>query len=581
MDALAGVARRGAAHADLPRAPAGLRGGARVARRARGGEARRARGGDSARARSRCLRARAARARPACARCAASASLLGVECDDARARARAPCARALAPRRDRCSPSGDDGRVLALTPPLSIERASCSSALDELVDACSRERGRTPRAELDAARARLDARAAWRADDGALRVRSRSSSSRSSSSTARPTARFCEAPRARRRRASRAGARSRRSRRARSRRLRAALASRPQRTLHVFRTSGTRRERARRAAPRHARALRGVAAADLPRATVLPDLAPGARARILVLAPSPREAPDSSLSHMFGARCRDARRRRESRFFVRGGRLARRRAARALARAARARAARCSAAPPSRSCTCSTRSRRAARALALPRRRARDGDRRLQGPLARAHARRALRRARGAPRRAAARIVNQYGMTRARQPVLRLGAARARARRGASSGRLGARAHRRPGDAARTRAAGEIGASRSSTSRTPAASLAVQTADLGRRVDDGFERARPRARRRGARLLDRARTSCSGRGVTPERGARDAGASCARPRARSLARALAARATRSTRSRACSTRWRDPALAVAARARGASFPRRRASRRRS
>jgi hypothetical protein len=33
---------------------------------------------------------------------------------------------------------------------------------------------------------------------------------------------------------------------------------------------------------------------------VLPDLGPGRRARIRVLAPSPAEAPESSLSHMFG-----------------------------------------------------------------------------------------------------------------------------------------------------------------------------------------------------------------------------------------------------------------------------------------
>src|SRR5258706_8650956 len=39
---------------------------------------------------------------------------------------------------------------------------------------------------------------------------------------------------------------------------------------------------------------------------VLPDLAPGVRATFHVLAPSAREAPDSSLSHMFDAMIEDA-----------------------------------------------------------------------------------------------------------------------------------------------------------------------------------------------------------------------------------------------------------------------------------
>ena len=91
----------------------------------------------------------------------------------------------------------------------------------------------------------------------------------------------------------------------------------PERTCKVFRTSGTSTER------RGALYLDTVTlyeASLLPtfERFVLPDLDPDARARFAVLAPSPGEAPDSSLSHMFGAVV--ARRGAEgSRFFVRGG----------------------------------------------------------------------------------------------------------------------------------------------------------------------------------------------------------------------------------------------------------------------
>lgn len=93
----------------------------------------------------------------------------------------------------------------------------------------------------------------------------------------------------------------------------------PERTCKVFHTSGTSGER------RGALYLDTLAvyeASLLPtfERFVLPDLEPTARARFAVLAPSPGEAPDSSLSHMFGALV--ARRGAEgSRFFVRGGRL--------------------------------------------------------------------------------------------------------------------------------------------------------------------------------------------------------------------------------------------------------------------
>ncbi len=75
-------------------------------------------------------------------------------------------------------------------------------------------------------------------------------------------------------------------------------------TLRTFRTSGT------ATAARgelHLDTLELYEASLLPsfRRHLLPDLAAGARLRIRVLAPSPEEAPDSSLSHMFGVVLRE------------------------------------------------------------------------------------------------------------------------------------------------------------------------------------------------------------------------------------------------------------------------------------
>jgi hypothetical protein len=85
-----------------------------------------------------------------------------------------------------------------------------------------------------------------------------------------------------------------------------ALTSFPrERAVQVFRTSGT------RSAVQGALLLDTLAVYEASlRASfhrhVLPDLAPGARARFGVLAPSAREAADSSLSHMFDVVMRDA-----------------------------------------------------------------------------------------------------------------------------------------------------------------------------------------------------------------------------------------------------------------------------------
>ncbi|HEX2486675.1 MAG TPA: AMP-binding protein [Myxococcota bacterium] len=93
----------------------------------------------------------------------------------------------------------------------------------------------------------------------------------------------------------------------------------PERTCKVFRTSGTTDER-RGALHLDTVTVYEASLGPTFERFVLPDLAPGERALFAVLAAAPGEAPDSSLSHMFGALL--ARRGAEgSRFFVRGGRL--------------------------------------------------------------------------------------------------------------------------------------------------------------------------------------------------------------------------------------------------------------------
>jgi hypothetical protein len=94
----------------------------------------------------------------------------------------------------------------------------------------------------------------------------------------------------------------------------------PERTVHTFRTSGT--TTARRGAL-HLDTLELYEASLLPsfRRFVLPDLTDAdALARLLVLAPSPAEARDSSLSHMFGVLIRELG-AEGSRFFLEAGTL--------------------------------------------------------------------------------------------------------------------------------------------------------------------------------------------------------------------------------------------------------------------
>jgi len=72
-----------------------------------------------------------------------------------------------------------------------------------------------------------------------------------------------------------------------------------ERRVHVFRTSGTALAR-RGTLELDTLALYEASLAPSFESGLLPDLAPGERLPLLVLAPSPAEAPDSSLSHMFG-----------------------------------------------------------------------------------------------------------------------------------------------------------------------------------------------------------------------------------------------------------------------------------------
>jgi len=106
-----------------------------------------------------------------------------------------------------------------------------------------------------------------------------------------------------------------------------------EREAHLFRTSGTSAERR---GALHLDTLELYEASLLPsfRRCVLPELAPGDRFLVRVLAPAPEEAPDSSLSHMFGAVLRGLG-APGSGFDVEGGALLRSRLEAALERAAR------------------------------------------------------------------------------------------------------------------------------------------------------------------------------------------------------------------------------------------------------
>lgn len=93
----------------------------------------------------------------------------------------------------------------------------------------------------------------------------------------------------------------------------------PERTSHVFRTSGTSTSQ-RGSLHLDTLELYEASLLDSFRRQLLPDLAAGQRIRIESLAPSAREVPDSSLSHMFEVAIRELG-SSESRFAVEGGEI--------------------------------------------------------------------------------------------------------------------------------------------------------------------------------------------------------------------------------------------------------------------
>lgn len=257
-----------------------------------------------------------------------------------------------------------------------------------------------------------------------------------------------------------------------------------ERTCKVFRTSGT---TAGRRGALYLDTLEVYEASLLPsfERFVLPDLAAGERASFAVLAPSPGEARDSSLSHMFGVLV--ARRGGpRSDFFVRGGALAEERLLRALRRAQ---------ADGEPLVVCGTAyafvhvlERLAARGerVALP-----PGSRAMETggfkgrsrELSRGELYAEIEERLGIP---AARIVNQYGMTELgsqfHDSVLREPHAPRR-----KLGPPWTRVRLLDPASGEEVAAGEPGILTLVDLANTGSVLAVQTADLGRALGDGFE----------------------------------------------------------------------------------------------
>jgi hypothetical protein len=257
-----------------------------------------------------------------------------------------------------------------------------------------------------------------------------------------------------------------------------------ERECHVFRTSGTATERR---GELHLDTLALYEASLLPsfRRHLLPNLAPGARARLRILAASPEEAPDSSLSHMFGCALRafgDA----GSGFDLRGGALQVDALLAALERAG------AEAAPVT---LCGTAfafvhlldalDARGARLALPPSSRAMEtgGFKGRSRELSRAALYAAIERALGIPPE---RVVNQYGMTELGSQfydsvLCQPGAARRKL--GPPWARVRIVDPESGGDAA----PGVAGMLAIVDLANTGSVLALQTADLGRSVADGFE----------------------------------------------------------------------------------------------
>jgi hypothetical protein len=257
-----------------------------------------------------------------------------------------------------------------------------------------------------------------------------------------------------------------------------------ERGCHVFRTSGT---STRKRGELHLDTLALYEASLLPsfERHLLPDLGEGERMRMAILAPSPQEAPDSSLSHMFGVvleRCGD----RESGFLVEGDQLQTARLLDGLERAAAGGVA---------ALVCGTAfalvhlleaMESAGRRIALPagsRAMETGGFKGRSRELGRDELYRRLHSALGLP---PDRIVNQYGMTELGSQfydsVLRFP--------GTPRRKLGppwARVRIIDPESEEEAPHGEIGVVTILDLANTGSVLAVRSADLGRAVGDGFE----------------------------------------------------------------------------------------------
>jgi hypothetical protein len=258
-----------------------------------------------------------------------------------------------------------------------------------------------------------------------------------------------------------------------------------EREHHVFRTSGT---STRRRGELHLDTLALYEASLLPtfERHVLPDLGgPSQRMRIAILTPSPLEAPDSSLSHMFGVVLR-RRGDEESGFGVRRGELQTRRLLDGLDRAAASDVA---------VLLCGTAFafvhllealECAKRRIALPedsRVMETGGFKGRSRELPRDELYRRLHRALGVPPE---RIVNQYGMTELGSQFYD-SALRFPGRPRHKLGPPWARARIIDPESGDEAAHGEIGILTFLDLANTGSVLAIQSADLGRALGEGFE----------------------------------------------------------------------------------------------
>jgi acyl-CoA synthetase (AMP-forming)/AMP-acid ligase II len=255
-----------------------------------------------------------------------------------------------------------------------------------------------------------------------------------------------------------------------------------ERTLRTFRTSGT-TGTARGAIHLDSLALYEASLLPTFQRQLLPELAPGARARIVALAPAPDEAPDSSLTHMF-ATAIAAFGAPGSGFFVSGGRLREKELVAALADAGQAPLLLAGAAFAFVHLLDALAAGSVALSLPASARIMETGGWKGRGrslPREALHAELAARL--GVP---SERIVNQYGMTELGSQFYDSLLAEPGAPR-RKQGPPWARVRIVDPETACEAAAGDPGSIVVLDLANAASVAAIRTADLGRRVADGFE----------------------------------------------------------------------------------------------